>query len=682
MRQYPQWFIYRLHDRDPATCKYKKQPIDPRTRAKPLEAHGGINQCTDFETVARVGAEMQAAAKPGERYVPGFYFTENDPFAFFDIDKCVVTVDGNTAWSPLALELLGLFARAARETSSSGRGWHVIATTTVPPSKGRKNGECDLEFYARDRGAALTFENVSGNAGADETQAFEAIRARYFPAKAVDESAEWTDFPVRSVAERDLAKAAEVYKLENRVFADLVDGKTDRYKSKSASEVDFGFAKDLLRLSGWNCEAVLEYMQGVGLALRRAKWTEGYLRETILNAYREIAASPIDNPKFDAPLPPGASLTPIRPAPSERFPIYTFDELVARPPLQWVVKGVMPADGVAAMFGPAGSGKSFLLFDMLAAIATGAAWFERRCKKSPVLYVALEGAAGFAQRAAAYAKRFGVKPAMLFVTAPLDICKPDDVALLVEAIRAKGWPGNGVIAVDTLNAAMPGRDENGPQDMGAAIAGLKAVQRAFGGLAIVVHHVGKDASKGLRGHSSLHGALDAAIEVTREGLAALRTWNTAKLKDGADGEGPSFTLESVYLGNDADGEPITSCVIARGAAPAPGESGAAGTPTGRLGKNQRVALEILNTLLSEPSALTGLPDSVPKLRPAIAWEVAKQAVGKDYQLEERRKWPEAHRVIQSLIKTGWLSTDGQYLWRTLYHEPPAARILPQQAAPL
>jgi putative DNA primase/helicase len=45
----------------------------------------------------------------------------------------------------------------------------------------------------------------------------------------------------------------------------------------------------------------------------------------------------------------------------------------------------------------------------------------------------------------------------------------------------------------------------------------EALRRAIGGLVVLVHHTGEDATKSLRAHSSLFASLGAAIEVTRNG---------------------------------------------------------------------------------------------------------------------------------------------------------------------
>ena len=84
------------------------------------------------------------------------------------------------------------------------------------------------------------------------------------------------------------------------------------------------------------------------------------------------------------------------------------------------------------------------------------------------------------------------------------------------------------MCIDTLNQAAPGMDENSSEAMGEAIAAIKSIQAELGGLAMLVHHTGKDAARGLRGHSSLHAALDAAIEVRRDD--GRREWKKYKTK--------------------------------------------------------------------------------------------------------------------------------------------------------
>jgi hypothetical protein len=244
------------------------------------------------------------------------------------------------------------------------------------------------------------------------------------------------------------------------------------------------------------------------------------------------------------------------------FRLLSLDDLLSLPPLRWRVRGVLPESGLAAVFGPSGSGKSFLAIDLCMALSDGVAWFGHRVQAAPVLYCALEGESGISNRVRAFHRHHGHRGAAArYLAQPFDLLK--DVQRLADAIIAKQGKG-GVVFLDTLNRAAPGIDENSSEDMGRVITAAKCLQRLVEGLVVLVHHSGKDQAKGLRGHSSLHAALDAAIEVKRDG--DYRSWKVAKSKDGEDGKEFPFALHRVVLGEDEDGEEITSCVIEPGEA--------------------------------------------------------------------------------------------------------------------
>lgn len=88
-----------------------------------------------------------------------------------------------------------------------------------------------------------------------------------------------------------------------------------------------------------------------------------------------------------------------------------------------------------------------------------------------------------------------------------------------------------------------GFNENSSEDMGAFITQAGKLQELFECALMVIHHSGKDVTKGLRGHSSLLGAVDTELEIQRQdsvinsadssviGNAIL---TVSKQKDGAD----------------------------------------------------------------------------------------------------------------------------------------------------
>ena len=232
------------------------------------------------------------------------------------------------------------------------------------------------------------------------------------------------------------------------------------------------------------------------------------------------------------------------------------------PDIEWLVDDVLPEQGVAVMYGAPGCGKSFLAFDMACAIAEGLDWFGHHVHKpAPVVYVALEGEAGYKLRKKAWEARHGrpLPANMRIVLQPFALTSAKDVYDLAAAIK-EALPEGGAVMIDTLNRASPGMDENTSEGMGLVIDACKILHRLINGMVMLVAHSGKDESKGVRGHSSLPGAVDASILVSRDGNA--RSWTLKKAKDGEDGLTKAFALDVVQLGFSARGKALTSCVVA------------------------------------------------------------------------------------------------------------------------
>lgn len=344
--------------------------------------------------------------------------------------------------------------------------------------------------------------------------------------------------------------------------------------------------------------------------------------------------------------------------PPQRFKLLTPAELATLPPIEWRIRGVLPKIGIAALFGPSGSGKSFLALDMLAAMAHGRDWFGCRVTPCPVLYVGLEGEAGISQRIQAHQKKNGALPAgFRFLLQSLDIRKPADRADLVTAARAAGC-SSGVLVIDTLNRAAPGADENDSAAMGEIIAATKAIQAELGGLVLLIHHCGKDQTKGLRGHSSLHAALDAAIVVTREGER--REWATAKAKDGADDQGNPFRLDVVEIGTDDEGESLTSCVVTA--------EEHAGQAVRRAkvpqGGNQRIIYDALGELFRAAGSFApqGAPKELPAGRPCLRLEDAIAKTQGRLPVEPDRQAERARLAITGLISKGLIAHQEGFVW--------------------
>lgn len=334
---------------------------------------------------------------------------------------------------------------------------------------------------------------------------------------------------------------------------------------------------------------------------------------------------------------------------AQRYKLLNGADLADLPPLRWCVRGVLPAEGVAALYGPSASGKSFLALDMAAAIAEGQRWFDCRVNPAPVVYAALEGEAGFRTRVLAWEAHHGRKlpTGLKMLLQPFKLVDPQDVHDLAAVL-----PAGAVVFIDTLNRAAPTADENSSTDMGSILESTKRLQALTGGLVCLVHHTGKDATKGLRGHSSLFAALDAAIEVSRDGER--RNWTVAKSKDGQDGDAHPFRLKVETLGSDEYGDPVTSCAVVA-------DTTAEDVQRVKLprGGNQKLVLEALRPMFKD--GRTGKPGA-PPLRPCIELEAAVTAGAGKLTCPTDRKATRTREAITGLVARGVLGLNEGWLW--------------------
>lgn len=246
-----------------------------------------------------------------------------------------------------------------------------------------------------------------------------------------------------------------------------------------------------------------------------------------------------------------------------KFPVMRGRDLKAAAGGQWLIKGVLPrtADPVV-LFGASGAGKSFVALDLCAAVARGTDWRGHRVKRGRVLYVAAEGGAGIGKRQQAFCDHHGIERSDLdidvIIAAP-NLLEQEDVEELVKSLSAFG-PYD-LVVIDTLAQVTPGANENAGEDMGPVLANIKAIQNATGATVVVVHHAGKDLSRGSRGWSGIKAAAEAQLEVVRDEETGQRHIRIEKMKDGEDGAKYGFQLEIVQVGVDDDGDAITSCAV-------------------------------------------------------------------------------------------------------------------------
>lgn len=343
----------------------------------------------------------------------------------------------------------------------------------------------------------------------------------------------------------------------------------------------------------WVAYVVLEHGGDVDVAIKAAR---------VMPFMPPIGSGMIGN---IVPIANSASAQPVAEV-RPRYKLLRAGELAALPPIAWAVRNVLPRSGVAAVYGAPGSGKTFLALDLAAALAEGLdLWFGRAVRRAPVVYIALEGGSGLAARCKARELHSGRPlPEDLYfvVRQDFNFDRPADVEDLLAAVSEKlaGVADPPVIVIDTLARAAVGLEENSSTDMGKVVDAAYRIANATGGLVLLIHHPGKNADGGLRGSSTLLGAMDAVlkVEVTPSGPR----WVLEKSKDGPLGEQGSFHLVQVEVGEDDQGDAVTSAVVVQSAVQTKTSSEL--TPT------QRLAMGVLVETAKQVGTLGPTGDSV------------------------------------------------------------------------
>ena len=248
-------------------------------------------------------------------------------------------------------------------------------------------------------------------------------------------------------------------------------------------------------------------------------------------------------------------------------------------PVEWLIESIIPRKAFVALYAPPASYKSFIALDLAEAVATGRDWMGYRIpKKGAVLYICGEGHGGMGARVKA-CKIQNKSPDganLYIIRAQLNLrSSPQDYAELLDAINELiaqiGEPIELIILDTLMRMSGGGFNENSSEDMGAFITQTGKLQQIYDCALMVIHHSGKDVTKGLRGHSSLLGAVDTELEIQRQdsvvnsgdasviGNAIL---TVSKQKDGADSIQIGIEIVLVEIGtSDLGFEVLTSLAI-------------------------------------------------------------------------------------------------------------------------
>jgi hypothetical protein len=469
-----------------------------------------------------------------------------------DIDHCVF--DGKPSEESMAL--LDSLGAGYIEISPSGTGLRALGYgEQLSAGVNGSRGGLKAEFYSTGRYLTITGSTIRSGP--------------LVPLK---------DFKATAESFR-LAKKTKVKHATGEIVQTPAD---ERYsvlvKSILSGEVYHDCLRDLaasMVANGMNASAVTNHLRGLMDASEaphddRWKARKAEIKDLVASAAKfrpttaaEDFSEPLNSEHIDFKQSAATEEAAIK-ARQPHYRMLTAIDLSQLPPLRWRIRDVLPETGLSMLLGESTAGKTFVALDIAAHVSLGLPWHGIKTYKAPVVYVGLEGERGIQRRIHAWEKHYrqALPDNLRFVLQPFNMLQITNLADMVSAVLDAGGKG-GIIIVDTLNRATPGADENSSVDMGNTIAAAKELQSATSGMVMLVHHKGKRDSAGARGHSSLYGALDAAIAVNNKG--GQRSWSTAPLKGGKtkDGEAitKNFELKRVSLGVDEELLSINSAVV-------------------------------------------------------------------------------------------------------------------------
>jgi len=232
--------------------------------------------------------------------------------------------------------------------------------------------------------------------------------------------------------------------------------------------------------------------------------------------------------------------------------------------LKDVIEGILPElAGLYVIFSAPGEGKSFIILDWLLCIATGIPYHGREVQKQSVIYCAAEGQVGVLIRIKSWLNYHGLTMADLdhFHLLPIGVVL-DDIKTLwaaISVIKDLNIKNLGQIVFDTLARNMIG-DENSTKDMGGIVIACGTLREQTGAQIGLIHHTGKDESKGARGAIALTGATDAMYKTKYDPKKHIFTLICERYKDGEKFPPMYFRAEIVPSGFFKKGKEILSLV--------------------------------------------------------------------------------------------------------------------------
>jgi hypothetical protein len=250
--------------------------------------------------------------------------------------------------------------------------------------------------------------------------------------------------------------------------------------------------------------------------------------------------------------------------------LLSIDEIDAIPfdPNAYLIPNLIKKGNTGFVFGEPGGGKTAIMLDLACRLSAGIKWHRKTLKRTGVLYVAAENPDDVYTRMKAWRSWMRDKGndvgEMAFAVTPdiIDLSDPKSVKAIIKAAKQmsdKCGVACGMIVVDTFNQSIGLGNENETADMTRVTNNMNLIARETGATLIAVHHTGKNKSLGMRGSIVLKANTDFSICVADKQFR-FDPASGSKLRTAAAGAPLKFKLHTIKIGENEDGESITTVV--------------------------------------------------------------------------------------------------------------------------
>jgi hypothetical protein len=321
-----------------------------------------------------------------------------------------------------------------------------------------------------------------------------------------------------------------------------------------------------------------------------------------------LGPEPSSVPRPDAPSPPKAEAKPPKQPTILSFRRHRDEN---NQPPRYLVKNLLPETGVGLLSGQSGTYKSFVAIKLAGAIATGQSFAGHAIKRpGAVLIFASEGAGELPIRldALSEAEHGGQVLPIFYCGAGVRLLDKNSVASVIATAKAVAEDAQRdyslpltIIIFDTVIAAaqfVKSGDENDAAVGQKLMTALGDISRITGTFVLGVDHFGKAPETGTRGTSAKEAAADVVLALLADkalsGEVKAPRLCIRKRRGGPAGVEHPFTVKPVRLGEDEDGEEVTSLAIDFSAAVVP----PADDEAGKWSPSLRLLRKILMTMLA------------------------------------------------------------------------------------